>query len=199
MFQLTRDEQALIAVILLTASVVVTVVVLRGGSETFRGDFVTLPESNTVDPAASDDAGAGEGPMVVVHVSGQVMRPSVYRVPEGTRVYEVVRMAGLRPGADANRLNLADVVHDREKIVVPGRDTAETTSDAPLRISAGRVNINSASIEELVSLCGIGPVYAKRIVEYRTKYRFKRIEDIVKVNGIGQRTFEAIKDDICVD
>ncbi len=201
MFKLTRDEQLAIAVALLIISVVIIAVFANRTDVPTPAHEVTVESSNTSGGEASNDGG-GESPrMIRTHVIGEVFRPNVYTVLEGARVGEVVRMAGPKPTADSSGLNLARVVKDEEQIVVPrkGERKPVHNSYAAGTRKDGLININTASREELESLPGIGKTLADRIIEYREKRRFNRIEDITEVNRIGEKTFEGIKDRICVE
>ncbi|WIV10626.1 helix-hairpin-helix domain-containing protein [Proteiniborus sp. MB09-C3] len=140
---------------------------------------------------------------IIVHIDGEVINPGVIELNEGARIIDAVNIAGgLTQYADEKRINLAKKVQDEEKIYIPkvGEDVSdlETTfvnHDSP---NQGKVNINTATKEELQSLSGIGPVLAERIIEYRQNHKFSNIDDIKKVAGIGDKKFESIKDFIVV-
>jgi len=144
---------------------------------------------------------------IIVHIDGEVVNPGVIELNEGARVIDAVNIAGgLTQYADEKRINLAKKLYDEEKIYIPkvGEDTFETdetynsyTYDVN-NSNQRRININTASKEELQSLPGIGPALAERIIEYREKQKFISIDDIKKVSGIGDKKFEAIKDLIVV-
>jgi competence protein ComEA len=145
-----------------------------------RGDPVTLLPSPT-------------SGLLTVYVSGAVVTPGIFRVPEGSRVEIAIQAAGgFAASAETGSINLAALLIDGQQIDVPGGiDTGH--------INAGRVNINSATITELDALPGIGPTTAQAIVDYRLQNgSFKLIQDIQNVAGIGPATFERIKDFITV-
>ncbi len=135
---------------------------------------------------------------ILVYVSGAVENPDVYPLQAEAIVKEAIQAAGgATEEADLERINLAKRVHDGEHIHVPKIGEAV---GPPMSEESGKININTATLEELDSLPGIGPVYAQRIVEYRTqKGPFKTIEEIMNVPGIGEKMFEKIKDLITVD
>lgn len=136
---------------------------------------------------------------VVVHISGAVVRPSVYNLPVGSRVVSVLETAGgALATADLERINLARVLVDGEQVHIytlgdpssPVLSASNTTTP-----SNTKVNINTATQAQLETLPGIGPAKAGDIITYRTQNGlFKKIEDIINVKGIGAKTFESIKD-----
>lgn len=140
-------------------------------------------------------------PEVTVDVAGAVNNPGVYSLPAQSRVIDALRAAGNSvPGSDLSDLNLARVVKDGEQIYVnPTVRSANGKKIIKKVIARGPININRASTREFDSLVGIGPVIAKRIVEYRrVNGPFMAIEDLKKVSGIGSAKFEEFKSKISV-
>ncbi|MDP3131020.1 MAG: helix-hairpin-helix domain-containing protein, partial [Bacillota bacterium] len=139
---------------------------------------------------------------VYVDVKGAIRYPGVYRVEAGLRVYDVVMLAGgFTAGADASEINLALTVKDEMMIVIPFVSTPDPDdSDPDVEDEPdNKININTATVEELDRLYGIGYILAQRIIDYRAEYgAYETIEDIMKVDGIKDTVYEAIKDDICV-
>jgi len=137
-----------------------------------------------------------------VYVSGAVVRPDVYELPYDSIVKDAIEAAGGPTGeADLNRINLARRVHDEEQIYVPqkGEESLPVSPPSPSSQGGGKVNINTATTEELSTLPGIGPTKAQSIIDYRTTNGpFQSIEDIKNVRGIGDATFEKLKDRITV-
>lgn len=143
---------------------------------------------------------------IYVDVGGAVAAPQVVCVEEGARVFQAIDKAGGKTeNADLRNINLAQVCQDGEKIYVPTADEIanaiapgpETGSSTPA--AGGKININTASSEELQTLNGVGPGLAQRIIEYReTSGKFASVEDLKNVSGIGEKTFEKMKDMICV-
>ena len=145
--------------------------------------------------------------LIKVFVCGAVEQPGVYSVPAGSRLFEAIGLAGgMRADADPDYLNQARVLTDGEQIRVPTRAETEGMETPPAQTSAvgggssdGKVNINTADIEELQTLSGIGETRAKAIISYReTNGAFERIEEIMNVSGIKTALFNTIKDDITV-
>lgn len=145
--------------------------------------------------------------IMYVDISGEVNTPGVYEVSDDTRLFQVIEMAGgLTENADVNSLNQAEIVYDGQKIIVSSGSGSfnDTGTEIPANSSGkgltnGKVNLNLADSATLQTIPGIGPSKAGRIMEYRsTNGRFKKIEDIMNITGIGQKTFEIIRDYITV-
>lgn len=130
---------------------------------------------------------------IKVYVTGAVVAPGVYTLLPGSRVEDAVEAAGgFMPDAASEQINLASLLWDGAQIHVPHL-TAST------RVGGGRININTASAEEIATLPGIGPTTAQKIVEYRLQHGpFRTIQDIQNVPGIGPTTFAKIRDYITV-
>ena len=140
-------------------------------------------------------------PEVIVDVAGAVNNPGVYSLPAQSRVIDALRAAGNGvTGSDLSDLNLARVVKDGEQIYVnPTVRTVNGKRIIKKVIPRGPININRASAKEFDGLAGIGPVIAKRIVEYRrVNGPFMTIEDLQNVSGIGSAKFEEFKSKVSV-
>lgn len=142
-------------------------------------------------------------PALTVHVSGWVADPGLVTLPSGSRVADAVAAAGgARPGARIDALNLAEPVSDGSRVSVPG--PGEEIAPAPAGIGDGgggsdRVNVNRASLEELQTLPGVGPVLAERIVTHReSRGPFQVVEDLLDVPGIGEGRLADLRDRIDV-
>lgn len=142
---------------------------------------------------------------ICVHVVGCVVTPGVYQLPEGSRVYEAIVLAGgFSEKADEEYLNQAAILSDGERIYIYSIEETATASDYPDKnVSQDEeklVNINTASKEKLMTLPGIGESRAESIIEYREEYGcFSAIEDIMKVSGIKDAAYSKLKKYICVD
>lgn len=139
---------------------------------------------------------------IIVHISGQVHNPGVVKLEPGARVIDAVNAAGgLKNDADLDKINLAKKLQDEDKIYIPkiGEDIDKNLLDFQNSAEDGnKININICTKEELMSLPGIGEVLADRIIQYREKTPFKKVEDLMNVSGIGEKKFESIKDMIIV-
>ena len=160
-----------------------------------------------------------EIPTVFVDIKGMINNPGVYEVENGKRINDVIAMAGgLTENADTSNINLAKIVSDEMTIIIYSKeevlekykkevcicDCPYIENDACIKEetdsnSSSLININTAGIEELMNLPGLGEAKAKSIVEYREKNgNFKSIDSIKEVHGIGEAIFEKIKDYITV-
>lgn len=137
------------------------------------------------------------GPLIMVHICGMVIAPGVYEVPEGSRVYRVIELAGgFAPGAAESYLNLAETVTDGQKLVVPSLDEVEADQYGEMTAgeSGGLININTADKELLMTLPGIGEAKALAIIAWRTEHGdFQTAEEIMQVSGIKEAAYEKIK------
>jgi competence protein ComEA len=134
-------------------------------------------------------------PKLFVHVVGAVQNPGLYQLDFNSRVYDAVQAAGgFGQDADQASVNLARVISDGEQIIVAKVGDAAAAGQVDSG-STALININRANATELDSLPGIGPAIAGRIVDWRTANGgFKKKEDLLQVQGIGQKLFAQIKD-----
>ena len=130
----------------------------------------------------------------IVEIKGEVNREGIYSIKENARVNDIIILAnGLTSDADISSINLAEKVSDGMVIIIP--KLMETDEDFKL----GKININNATKEDLMTLTGIGEAKALSIISYRVNNgSFKKIEDIMNVSGISERIFSNIKDKITI-
>lgn len=142
-----------------------------------------------------------------VHITGEINNPGVYQIKQGDRLVDLVEKAGgLTQKADESKINLAMRLDDEMKIIIPNVDdnssNKETFDNVVINAysdnDTGKVNINTADITKLQTLPNIGEKRAKAIIDYRQNTKFEKIEDIKNVTGIGDKYFEALKDQITV-
>lgn len=156
-------------------------------------------------PGMASTAGAE----IVVDVSGKVRKPGIHRLPAGSRVVDALGAAGgVRPGTNTDGLNRARFLVDGEQVVVGGPAStgaagagagagAGTAGAAGAGMGAGPsvpVSLNTATVDQLDSLPGVGPVLAQHIIDYRAQHGgFRSVDDLREVNGIGERRFADLR------
>ena len=150
-------------------------------------------------PGAAGTAAA----QIVVDVSGKVREPGIHRLPAGSRVADALRAAGgVRPGTNTDGLNRARFLVDGEQVIVgspaavPGAASGAGTGGAVVAgtAPAGPVSLNTATVDQLDTLPGVGPVLAQHIIDYRTQHGgFRSVDELREVNGIGDRRFADLR------
>lgn len=144
--------------------------------------------------------------MIVVEIKGEVANPDVYEISEGSIIRDLITKAGgLTNEANIGKINRADKLRDNQLIVIPNKNEL-SNANTNINVSKegntaeeGIININTASLEELQKINGVGEVKAKSIINYREKNGgFKSIDEMKNIEGIGDKTFEKMKDQITV-
>ena len=133
--------------------------------------------------------------LLLINVAGKVKNPGVYQLPPGSRVVDALEAAGQQlKGVDISDINLARVLVDGEQILI-GSNRTVSGKVATKKITADNpLDINRATIAQLDTLPGIGPVTAQRIIDYRTKAgRINAVDELKKISGLGGVKFEEIK------
>ena len=179
-----------------------------GGSEEFEDESFVNEE---IESDVMENAN-----MIIVHITGAVNNEGVVEVRENARINDVIIAAGgLSDEADLSSVNLAYVVEDGQKIYIPSKEDSrlsELNEEELVDSEAGKgvikdneknsgslININSANRDKLTEIPGVGDATAEKIVTYREENgKFKNIEDLKNVSGIGDKKFDAIKSYICV-
>ncbi|MGP9042458.1 helix-hairpin-helix domain-containing protein [Cytobacillus kochii] len=139
---------------------------------------------------------------VMVDIKGEVKDPGVYALKSTQRIVDAIQVAGgFLSEADQKQVNLAQKLTDEMVIYIPKVGEEGVSSLPPLNDgNDGKINLNQATVEQLETLPGIGPSKAEDILSYREEVgSFKAIEDLKEVSGIGEKTFEKLKDLISVD
>jgi competence protein ComEA len=158
---------------------------------------------------ASGSSGSGSGSLnveqnggedVVVDVAGAVAKPGVYRLPAGSRVNDAVERAGGATGAgDVEQINLAARLADGQQVVVPARlkgpaGVAAGAAGTDSTATSGPISLGTATVEELDTIEGIGPVTAQNIVDYRDEHGgVSSIDQLDEIDGIGPATMDALR------
>jgi competence protein ComEA len=191
---LERPARLLAAVAGAVVAVVLGFVLLRPDAARSAPED-TLPRASAApSPAAPSTTGA----IVVVQAAGAVVNPGLYRLAHGTRVDDLVRAAGgLAPDADADRVNLAALLTDGQKVYIPRIGEAlpaDIASPDEASSSAQVVDLNTASAAQLETLPGVGPATAQAIIDYRSQHgAFRSVDDLLNVRGIGPAKLDAMR------
>ncbi|KXB68520.1 ComEA family DNA-binding protein [Peptoniphilus sp. DNF00840] len=155
-------------------------------------------ESGSSELAIERDSDENEE--IMVHISGAVNKPGILRLDSNKRVVDALDLAGgARDDADLDKINLAAKLHDEEKIYIPKvgevqSNISSLASSPSSSASSSKININSADLNELTKIPGVGEKTAQKILDYRANNSFSSIEDIKNVPGIGDKKFESMKD-----
>lgn len=139
--------------------------------------------------------------IILVDIKGAVKKPGVYELPVNARLHELVNVAGgLTDDAEDRQVNMAIVLADQQLVYIPRKgEIVEQTKQTPQAGNESKVNINTASAEELQTLTGIGEKKAQAIIDYRTQNgNFQSIDQLTEVDGFGEKTVEKLRDSITI-
>ena len=188
-----------LATIAVAASVLLVWWLLSGRPETSE------PAAPLAFGESSATAGSPKPPAaeLIVDVVGKVRKPGIVTVPKGSRVYQAIEAAGgLKGRVDTASLNMARVLTDGEQILVglePADAPAAAAGDSSGSPAGPKVNLNTATAEQLDTLPGVGPVTAQAILDWREENgRFGSVEDLLDVKGIGDATLAELRDHVSV-
>lgn len=215
---LSKKQKIIISVVIIILFTLVLIYVYQNlyvdDSEIILSNNINDGTLNTNEIGAKEEKSDEE--KVVVHVIGEVNNPGVVTLPEGSRIIDAINMAGGKTEeADLSKINLAYIVEDGTQIYIPrinenlnqvnlisdGAGIGVIINDSNMEENKVevKVNINTANKEKLETLPGIGETTAQKIIDYReTNGKFKTIEDIKNVRGIGDAKYESLKDKITV-
>lgn len=137
---------------------------------------------------------ASETNKIYVHVKGEVKNPGLYEFEYGDRINDaIIKAGGKTENADVDRVNLAKHLIDGTEVVIPDISTRDIEDGE-------KININTANVKRLQDINGVGEATAEKIIKYREESGgFNSIEEIMNIEGIGLKTFESMKDSICVN
>lgn len=185
-FPLARRRVLLVAL----AAIVALVLAVRHLSGT------GAPRASPV-PAKVEPLRPHSAPKLVVHVVGAVRRPGLYRLPDRSRIADALaRAGGATRRADLSAVNLAAPVSDGVQIVVPVRGPPAAAGGSPQGAApGGALHLNTATLEELDALPGVGPVTAQKILDYREQHgAFSSIDELDAIPGIGPARLEQLRE-----
>ena len=202
------DKQKIIKIaIAIVVSILAMIYYFSNKQETTTYDNVL--SSDVIVENKTEEKTIEEKSVIKVYVTGEVMAPGVIDLEEGARIQDAIEGAGgIKAEANLKDINLAYEVADGEKIYIPnGSEIVEEVSEQASSGSSsssssnsnGKININKATATELTSVPGIGESTAQKIIAYREENgKFKTIEDIKNVSGIGDSKYNSMKDSISV-
>ncbi len=212
MEMLTQKQKIIGAIVIVVIIVVIGYYYINSTKEVYSYTSITNVVEETQE---EEDIEIQEVETIIVHVAGAVKINGIVEVPENSRINDVIEAAGgLLDNADLSNVNLAYMVEDGQKIYIPSIDEDTSESEEQTNIiseesgiiiieseeeTESLININKASLAELMNIPGVGESTATKIIEYRTTNgKFETIEDIKNVSGIGDAKFEAMKSYITV-
>ena len=215
---LTKKQKIIISIVIIILFTLVLIYVYQNlyvdDSEIILSNNINNVTENTNEIETIEEKNDEE--IVVVHIIGEVNNPGVVTLPEGSRIIDAINMAGGKTEeADLSKINLAYIVEDGTQIYIPrinenlnqvnlisdGARIGVIINDSNVEENKvdAKVNINTANKEKLETLPGIGETTAQKIIDYReSNGKFKTIEDIKNVSGIGEAKYESLKDKITV-
>ncbi|MBA7551480.1 ComE operon protein 1 [subsurface metagenome] len=209
MFNFSNQEK--ITIILLLIVIIVGVGIVLNKNINKEDNFIINRAS---DISENNPVIQIEIPPVIIHIAGAVKNPGVYQLKSTDRIVDAVKIAGgAIEEANLDSINLAALLKDGQKIIVPYKTYSETGEEINTNTynyvesvyssssvsTSAKININTANANMLQTLPGIGPVLSERIIEYRNQNGlFGMIDEIKDVSGIAEKKYEGIKDLICV-
>ncbi|HEU0257210.1 MAG TPA: helix-hairpin-helix domain-containing protein [Microbacteriaceae bacterium] len=193
------------ALLFLVAAAVAATVVVAVSARPGRMTVEAAPSLPPTRAAAQATSPPGQD-VVFVHVDGAVRTPGLYRLQKGSRVVDAVAAAGgFTAKAQRSAANLARVLSDGEQILIPQKGEPLSGAGGPAGPGGAGpavgapVNLNTATGDELETLPRVGPALAGRILSWRAEHgRFERIDDLMSVSGIGEKTFAGLRDRVTV-
>ena len=205
------NKQKIILIILLAiiASAIIYYVYGLDKEKIYEEELLPYDENIISNTSSSELEETEDGAEIIIYITGAVKNQGVYGLQEGSRIADAIEKAGgTTEEADIEKINLAYLLEDGMKIKIPTKNSNETneeiTKESGLEeenktTKNQKININTATLEELDTLDGIGKSTAEKIIEYRNKNgKFKTIEDLKNVSGIGESKYEKIKEKITV-
>ena len=198
---LKRKINILILLIIIVIIVVSVVITNRRSCDVEFDNFL-------VENQISIDDNKDDNNKIKVHIDGCVNKPGIIEIDEGSRIADAIDLVGgLTSDASTKNINLAYELQDGEKIYIPSKEESHNNEETIQVVSMGntqsssngKININTASIDELQTISGIGKSTAQKIIDYRNENgKFKKIEELKEITGIGDRKYDIIKEQVTV-
>ena len=213
--EVLNQKQKIVAIIVIAVVVcVIGYYYINSTKDVYDSGYEVLNNEKEVAEEVKEETNTNvEQKTILVHIAGAVKIQGIVEVKENARINDVIEEAGgTTENSDLSKVNLAYKVEDGQKIYIPSITEREeniqvTSNDAGKNViegytysnSNGKININTATAESLETLPGIGASSAQKIITYReTNGKFKTIEELKNVSGVGSAKYETIKDLICI-
>lgn len=156
--------------------------------------FIIGCENNNLEMTSSKkEVALSNQDLILIDLKGAINYPGVYEIKSGTNLYELVRLAGgFKEDADTDNINLVQSYNNSQMVIIPSKSGKESANSS-------LININNASLQELMTLPFIGEGKAQKIIDYRNTHgSFNSKEELLEVSGIGNEVFNKFKDYICI-
>ena len=207
-----KQKKIILVIILVIALITYYYLYTKNNTEEINNENLEITNNETQEESKEEEK-------IVVHITGAVNKEGIVELETGARIADAIEKAGgSKENADIKNINLATILEDGMKIHIPTIEETNTNKDkttennensqtitetidnaSDTKKTQGKVNINTANIEELDTLPGIGPSTASKIISYRQENgKFKNIEELKEVSGIGEAKYEKIKDLITI-
>lgn len=194
-FTLTRP-QAIALTLLALAAVLLAARLLGGGGGAGAPVSTSVPPLTAPAGTTAGETASAPPAVLVVDVAGAVRRPGLYRLPKGSRIADAIaRAGGVTRHAESSSVNLAAPLADGEQVLVPsGVAGVAVAAPGGTPSPSAPVDLNSATVEQLDTLPGIGPTTAQKIVDYRTEHGpFTAVDDLDAIPGIGPARIDELR------
>lgn len=196
------NKKYIIFIIILGGIIIIYLISYKSKNEIYNEALINQNYNNITEEIV-------ETKKIKVHISGEVNMQGIIEIDEGGRIADAIKIAGgITIKADLTKVNLAYVLEDGQKLYIPSIDDenfVEVQDDSGENViitsenKTSKININKATVEELQKINGVGPSLAMKIIQFREENgKFKLIEDLKNVSGIGDKKYESIKEYICI-
>lgn len=196
------NKKYIIFIIILGGIIIIYLISYKSKNEIYNEALINQNYNNITEEIV-------ETKKIKVHISGEVNMQGIIEIDEGGRIADAIEIAGgITIKADLTKVNLAYVLEDGQKLYIPSIDDenfVEVQDDSGENViitsenKTSKININKANVEELQKINGVGPSLAMKIIQFREENgKFKSIEDLKNVSGIGDKKYESIKEYICI-
>ena len=172
-----------------------------------RSQGELISDDLIIDNKTTEQEAVKDNNIIKVHIDGGVQTPGIIELEKGSRIADAIdKVGGITSNASIKNVNLAYVLQDGEKIHIPSveeensnLEQIQVISSANTSSENGKININKATLAELQKISGIGESTAKKIIEYRNiNGKFKKIEELKQITGIGDKKYDIIKEEVTV-